>query len=115
MVVDDDLAVLETLETMLEAYQVTTFHDGFAALEHLKHGPVDLLVADLRMPRLDGFTLITEARRRNPKMKVLLVTAYLSPDTPADGKLVGRHADAWLPKPFTREELLSKVHELLGT
>ncbi len=82
LIVDDDTLVRETTAWMLmdaghEVYQAS---DGLAALEFLQvHGPVDLLISDINMPRMDGLTLVQQTHARWPSLPVLLVSGRPQP------------------------------------
>jgi CheY-like chemotaxis protein len=91
LLVDDDPDVRETLADMLRdrGHEVTEATEGLHALELLAAGSraPDLLVTDIRMPRLDGFSLARLAVARIPKLRVLYVTGYFDPQqTPAPGR-----------------------------
>ena len=80
LVADDDARVLlilrATLERMKNGYQVVEAHDGAEALAKIEDGPFDLVITDIRMPRVDGLEL-TEAIRALPgNTAVIWITAY---------------------------------------
>ena len=109
LVVDDEEMMRSVLtRTMeLEHYQVYAAGDGVEALALLeKDLPVDLVIADVSMPRMDGRELVVELSKRYPHLPVVLISGvYLggTPDLPGPV----------LPKPFTPMALASRVREVL--
>jgi len=114
MVVDDDEVALKSLWRVLNkaGYKVSTANNPVRALERLTEEPFDLLVSDLRMPHLDGLTLLNEAKRLVPDLEVILVTGYPSLDGAVDATKQG--AFHYLAKPFTPDQLRGLVAEALG-
>ena len=79
LLADDEQDLLDVLSEFLEdeGYQVVTANDGVAALEILaRDSRFDLLLSDINMPRMKGFELISESRKRYPAVKCGLITAY---------------------------------------
>ena len=117
ILVVDDSAVTRTLEkSILEAagYQVRVAADGAAALDLLGREPCDLVVTDIEMPRLDGFSL-TERVRADERLRdlpVVLVTSLDSEDDRRRGVEVG--ADAYIVKgAFDQDRLLETIRRLI--
>jgi CheY-like chemotaxis protein len=92
----------------LERYHVYAAADGLDALSLLENvSPVDIVITDLRMPRMGGQLLALELSKRYPQMPILLISgAYLGSITGLDRPV--------LPKPFTAMTLISRLRELLG-
>ena len=78
LVVDDDLGIRQTLAELLaaEGCVVSTAGDGAEALEALGRAPVDLVLSDVVMPRMDGYELFTTVRERFPDLPILMMTAF---------------------------------------
>jgi two-component system chemotaxis sensor kinase CheA len=117
VLVVDDSAVTRTLEKgILETagYQVRVAQDGAAALDLLQREPCDLIVTDVEMPRMDGFTL-TERVRADERLRdlpVVLVTSLDSEDDRRRGVEVG--ADAYIVKgAFDQDRLLETIGRLI--
>jgi len=114
LVVDDDVYVLglvtETLQT--EGYEVETALDGQHALQKISHGnrPYDLIIVDARMPHLDGWGFIVQARAGGYKGKIIVFSAYLDEDE----RLRYRHLeiDRIIEKPPKAGELTDVVREM---
>jgi CheY-like chemotaxis protein len=110
LVVDDDAIVRRVVQGHLSdaGYRIFEAEDGREALEVLARvGSVDLVIADIVMPRMDGPAFVEEVLRLRPSQPVLFISAY--PAERTDGS--GRPSHPFLPKPFTRDELYAKVVE----
>jgi DNA-binding NtrC family response regulator len=106
LVVDDDTQLLDLLVDTLDAvgYQVEGATDGIEALDKLKEGRYHLMITDIKMPGMDGITLLKKARRYYPDLPVLFITGYGAPE------IIGRaSADGFLAKPFR----ISHIEELI--
>jgi DNA-binding response OmpR family regulator len=111
LVVDDHVAVLESMTVTLEAegYRVLTAQDGMQALSILESQPVDLILADISMPRMNGYQLL-ERIRANPAwvtIPYLFLTARAMDSDVRYGKELG--ADDYLTKPIEPEDVLAAV------
>lgn len=113
LVADDDRAIRESLERLLdlEGYRVATVPDGAAALDAVRADPPDLLVLDLMMPSVDGLTVCRVLRRDRDRTPILMLTARTETSDRVAGLDAG--ADDYLPKPFDPAELLARVRALL--
>jgi two-component system chemotaxis sensor kinase CheA len=117
LVVDDAMTVRELQRSILEraGYEVITAVDGVDAMARLAEGPVDLVLTDVEMPRMDGFAL-TEAIRAQPNrsnVPVLILTSRASEADRQRGLEAG--ADGYIIKSaFSEEALVSAVERLLG-
>lgn len=116
LIVDDEPQVLEYLKATLEAtevdYDIETAVDGYDALIKVGDFSPDLLIIDIRMPRLDGVE-VCKRLKTNPKtkdMKILAVTAFGSDDM---NRIVKAGADKCLPKPLNTSEVQKNVDRLL--
>jgi len=115
LVVDDDAWILRMVTTVLEkrGYDVETAVDGDAAYRKAIANPPDLLISDVMMPKMDGWSLI-KALRSRPEfafIPVIFLTALGSDDDRIKGFRLG--ADDYLPKPFRFEELDLRVAKTL--
>lgn len=107
LVVDDEEIIREFLTEVLEDYQVQTAGDGDDAIERLKQGPFDLVITDLRMPRVPGEEVVRFARETYPNIKVIVISGYSSLATVS--QTISHGACAFLSKPFSIKELLQTV------
>lgn len=114
LVVEDDESLRLALEDNLQAegYAVEVVADGLRARERLAGEPYALLVLDVMLPGVDGYTLAREVRARpGPQPKILMLTARALEDDVVRGLEVG--ADDYLTKPYRLRELLARVKALL--
>jgi CheY-like chemotaxis protein len=115
LVVDDHAELLENIGLTLEAagYRVVAAHDGVEALEVLAAQPVDLVLADIAMPHMDGYQLY-ERVRESPHWAAIpfvFLTARALDSDVRHGKGLG--ADDYLTKPIQPEDLLAVVQSRL--
>jgi DNA-binding response OmpR family regulator len=114
LIVDDEPNVRLMLRTALESagYRVTEASDGLIALELVRGAPWDLILLDLRMPKLDGMATLTRLREARARTPVVMLTAHGSiPDAVSAMKL---GAIDFLTKPITPAELRAVVAQVLG-
>jgi two-component system, OmpR family, alkaline phosphatase synthesis response regulator PhoP len=113
LLVEDETSLLETikLNLELEGYVVQTAKDGKSALRHFKNERFNMVILDVMLPEMDGFTVCESIRLVNPDIPVLFLTAKNSSADRVNGLRIG--ADDYLTKPFNLEELLLRVQILL--
>jgi two-component system, OmpR family, alkaline phosphatase synthesis response regulator PhoP len=99
------------LNLELEGYQVTSAYDGVAAMKAVQGEYFDLIILDVMIPEMDGFTVTQNIRLTNTEVPILILSAK---DSSADRVLgLKKGADDYLTKPFNLEELLLRVHKLI--
>jgi len=116
LVVDDDVSVRDTIQRYLalHGFEVETAADGVQAGKTLERSPVDLVITDIIMPELDGFSLIGDIRAYHPDVRVIAISGgglNASASYLAAAKRLGAHAA--LSKPVTFPELLACIQQLL--
>jgi len=113
LIIEDELPMRTALRDCLAAedYRVIVAADGDAGLRRAIDENPDLILLDIMMPRLDGFALCAELRRRSNPVPVLMLTAKGQVEDRVHGLDAG--ADDYLVKPFSSEELLARVRALL--
>ncbi len=114
LVVDDEASIRELLTRTLALteYEVEAVGEARTALERLRLASYDLLIADLRMPVMDGLTRIREARRLHPTLKVIIITGYSTEASAIEAVNLG--VVGYLVKPFRVPHVLSAVARALG-
>jgi len=113
LVVEDEQKLAEVLGRGLEehGYAVDVAHDGEVGLQMAELEPYDLLILDVMLPGLDGYTLCRRLRAGRRNVPVLMLTARDAVDDRVTGLDSG--ADDYLVKPFAFRELLARVRALL--
>ena len=116
LIADDDRNIVELLKSKLHAagYRVSTAYDGENALRLVKLNKPDLVIMDIMMPNIDGFTLELEVRDdfKAKRLPVIMMTGR--PDLKEFfDKTKETKVDAWFFKPFDIDLLANKVQELL--
>ncbi|MDE5849012.1 MAG: response regulator transcription factor [Muribaculaceae bacterium] len=106
---DLSLIVADTLRD--QGYEVVAAIDGIDGLYKFKTGEYDIVVADVMMPRMDGFSMAREIRRISPNVPLLFLTAKSTVDDVEEGFEIG--ANDYLKKPFELRELLVRIKALL--
>jgi CheY-like chemotaxis protein len=111
LVVDDEEAIVYIFRRYLEAagYRVSTAHDGVEALALFDGEPIDALVTDARMPRMNGNELISRVRPRHPDLPIAVVSAYPLEIAAAAGERL-----RVLSKPIEGKTLVETVTEMLA-
>jgi DNA-binding response OmpR family regulator len=112
LVVDDEPMVREVVVTYLErdGFTVREASDGKSALRAIEESPPDLVVLDVMLPKIDGFTVLGEVRRRSD-VPVILLTARTEELDRVLGLELG--ADDYVVKPFSPRELAARVRTVL--
>jgi excisionase family DNA binding protein len=114
LVVDDEASIRELLSKTLALaeYEVDTAPDGRAAIERLRLGHYDLLIADLKMPGLDGLSLIREAKRLKTDLPVIIITGFSTESSAIEAVNLG--VAGYLTKPFRVPQVLAAAARALG-
>jgi nitrogen regulation protein NR(I) len=115
LVVDDEANLRRVLSAQLsrEGYEVHVAEDGEAALNLLRENHIDLVITDLRMPKVDGMDLLRAALRDDPTRPVLMMTAHGTVETAVEALKTG--AFDYLTKPFDQQEVRIIVKKALRT
>ena len=113
LVVDDSPEALEVTRRNLDArgFLVFTATGGEEAIRVLDGAPIDLVITDLKMPRIGGLELVRHVRENFKDTEVMMVTGYASVENAVEAVKMG--AEEYLPKPFTDEELFAAVFRSL--
>jgi excisionase family DNA binding protein len=114
LVVDDEPSIRDLLSKTLALaeYDVDTAPDGTSALDRIRAFGYDLLIADLRMPGMDGLTLIRQARRLKSDLPVVIITGFSTESSAIDAVNLG--VAGYLTKPFRVPQVLAAASKALG-
>lgn len=106
LVVDDDEVYREILRDaiMMDGVEIVMASDGVEGLARLQEGPFDILISDLNMPRMDGLSLLKNAREHHPYLIMIVVTGYGSLGSAIEAIRLGAYD--YLQKPFKIEEMV---------
>jgi two-component system response regulator ChvI len=110
--VDDDRNILTSVSMVLEAegYRITTYTDGFAALDGFESSPPDLAILDIKMPRMDGMETLRRLREKSD-LPVIFLTSKDEEFDELFGLKMG--ADDFVRKPFSQRLLVERVKAVL--
>jgi two-component system nitrogen regulation response regulator GlnG len=113
-VIDDDRSIRWVLERALTqaGMAVTVFENGAQAMTRLGVEQPDVVVSDIRMPEMDGLSLLDNISARHPQLPVIIMTAYSDLESAVSAFQGG--AFEYLPKPFDVDEAIALVHRALG-
>ena len=113
LLVDDEMTLGKGLEKILtkEGYTVDYATTGQGALDYFGQKPYDLLVADLRLPDIDGMEVVKRAKGKNPELPVIIITGYGSVPSAVGAMKIG--VFDYLSKPFTKNEFVDSVQGAL--
>jgi len=116
LVVDDEASIRDLLAKTLALaeYDVDTAPDGPAALDRLREGRTgyNLMIADLRMPGMDGLTLIREAKQLSPNLPIIIITGFSTESSAIEAVNLG--VAGYLTKPFRVPQVLAAAARALG-
>jgi len=113
LVVEDDKGIRRLMEDILadSGYDPVSAKDGLEALEILDHKHIDLIIMDVMMPNMDGYTLTKQLRDANYTLPILMVTAKVAQEDKKHGFRLG--VDDYMTKPVDEEEMLLRIAALL--
>ena len=114
LVVDDEATIRDLLSKTLALaeYDVDVAPDGRSALERMRLYPYDLLIADLKMPGMDGLTVIREAKRYKADLPVIIITGFSTETSAIEAVNLG--VAGYLTKPFRVPQVLAAAAKALG-
>src|SRR5579863_930137 len=115
LIVDDEPNLRKILSAQLtrDGYDAMTAEDGEQGLAMLAEHHIDLVITDLKMPKVDGMTLLKRALEEEPDLPVILITAHGTIDTAVEALKAG--AFDFVTKPFDKDEVRQIVSKALKT
>src|SRR5580700_9623342 len=113
LIVDDQEMMRDSQAATLarEGHEIVAACDGAAAVQRLTASRFDLLISDLKMPRMTGIELLSEAKKLRPEMPVVLMTAFATVQTAVEAMKLGAYD--YIQKPFDGEEIKLLVDRTL--
>jgi CheY-like chemotaxis protein len=114
LVVDDEDALRSVLSTELisEGYTVDTAPDGDDAITILQQKAFDLVLLDIKMPRVDGFEVLRFIKQKYPNTKVIMLTGFADLKNAIESKKLG--AEDFVSKPYDLVDLLTTIERVLS-
>ena len=113
LIIEDEFNLADAVRDRLkdENYDVDVSTDGMNGLDNVLSGIYDLIILDLMLPKIDGFTILSKLKENNINSKVIILTARDSIEDKLEGFSDG--ADDYMTKPFHLEELVARVNSKL--
>jgi CheY-like chemotaxis protein len=118
MIVDDEPDVISVLKIVLEenGFKVDSFIDPIAALKNYEVGLYDILILDIKMPKMDGFELYDEIKKIDNKIKVCFLTASeMYYKKLRKEKYYSLDKDLFIQKPIANEDLIIELNKILNS
>ena len=120
MIVDDEPEITFTIKNILEdnGFKVDSFTDSISALDNYQINFYDLVILDIKMPKIDGFQLYTKIREKDPKIKICFLTASemfyekFRKSRSEFGRILGE--DYFIQKPSTIEDLIKHLTRIMN-
>jgi two-component system, OmpR family, phosphate regulon sensor histidine kinase PhoR len=114
LVVDDELGLREGIRRIftLEGYLVTVAENGSEGIQKGSESEFDVVLLDLKMPDIDGLTVLRHLREIYPDTEYLIITAFAGIDTAVEATRHGAYT--YIPKPFTPDQIVFEVNRALG-
>ncbi len=114
LVVDDEDALRTVLsgELVSEGYDVRTAADGDDAISNVQKETFDLVLLDIKMPRMNGFEVLKFIKEKHPKTKVVMLTGFADLKNAIESKKLG--AEDFVSKPYDLVDLLTTIERVLS-
>ena len=120
LLVDDELDVIYAIRNILEdnGFQIDSFNDPLTALKSYRSNFYDLVILDIKMPKMDGFELYIKIREKDPRVKICFLTAsemYYEKFRKTQskfGKII--EEECFIQKPIKNEELIRKLNSIMN-
>ena len=115
LIIDDEKDMLTLLKRIISEetdHHVTADNDPVNALKLFKEKPFDLVITDLKMPKMGGMALLAEMKKIRPEISVVIITAYATIETAVEA--VKHGAYDYITKPFKRERILLTIDKVMA-
>lgn len=112
LICDDEEGIRESLNLILEKdYNIAFATNGEEALNYIKDNPTDLLILDIKMPKVNGLDALRDIKKEKPAIKVVITTGYQSAEIAEETIKFG--ASDYITKPFDKENVLKTINNCL--
>ena len=118
LIAEDDPLTLKTLKLRLEheGFEALPAKDGLEALQEVEQdSPIDLILLDILMPRLDGYEVCVRLKSQpeTARIPIIVMTASDNPTVELSDWCIEKGIESWIRKPFRTEELIAEIHKVL--
>ena len=120
LLIDDEPDITFTIKSILEddGFKVDSFTDPLSALDNYQIIKIDLIILDIKMPKIDGFQLYTKIREKDPKVKICFLTAIetFNEEFRKTQLVLGKtiNEDYFIEKPIKMEDLIKKLTYIMN-
>ena len=120
LLIDDEPDITFTIKNILEdnGFKVDSFTDPISALDNYQINYYDLVILDIKMPKMDGFQLYTKIREKDPKVKICFLTAIatFNEEFRKTRLVLGKtiNEDYFIQKPVKTEDLIKKLDSIIS-
>ena len=112
LICDDEEGIRESFKLILaDTYHLRFVNNGVQAIDLLKTFTPDVLLLDIKMPKINGIEVLKQIKKLKPKLPVIIVTGYQSVETAQEALKNG--ASDYIPKPFESKQILKAVAQVL--
>ena len=112
LICDDEAGIRESYKLILEeVYTLFFASDGIQAIEKFNDESYDLVILDIKIPKMDGLEVLKEIKKINPSAKVIIITGYQSASVAEEAIHSG--ANNYLVKPFERNQLTGVIQQII--
>ncbi len=113
LIIDDEVGMRKYLQRLFvdNGYRVVSASNGEQGLEELSRSAPDLVLVDLKMPKVDGIEFLKEAKKKSPTLPIIIMTAYGSMESAIEAMKLGAYD--YINKPFDMDEILLAVNKAL--
>jgi two-component system, OmpR family, response regulator ChvI len=112
LIVDDDPDITTTFDLSLEetgSFEVETYNNGIEALSNFQPNSYDLVLLDIKMPKMDGFELCDKIRKLDGKVKVCFISAFDPYSDELRDQFLSLKIECFIPKPIQIKELVKRI------
>jgi two-component system, OmpR family, response regulator ChvI len=112
LIVDDDPDITTTFDLSLEetgSFEVETYNNGIEALSNFQPNSYDLVLLDIKMPKMDGFELCDKIRKIDGKVKVCFISAFDPYSDELKDQFLSSKIECFIPKPIETKELVKRI------
>lgn len=112
LICDDEEGVRESLNLILEKdYDIAFAANGEEAISYIKDNPADLIILDVKMPKVNGLEVLRDIKQKKPDINVIIATGYQSAEIAEESIRLG--ASDYITKPFDKENVLKTIGKCL--